>query len=200
MDWASASEIAGAVAGGHNALAITEAALARIAKRDPALNAFTAVVEARARDKAKAIDAARADGRPVGPLAGVPFAVKNLYDVKGLPTLAGSKINRSHPPAARDATLIERLEAAGAVLVAAIPTIRCARTARRNRPRQRSAAAPRVCGSRWPAAISRKACSPRRAKRSRAWPTPSTFGARSRFRKPNGRARRPMSSPRLKAR
>src|SRR5205823_6866863 len=55
-----------------------------------------------------------------GALAGVPFAVKNLFDVQGLPTLAGSKINRSHPPAGRDATLIERLEAAGAVLVGAL--------------------------------------------------------------------------------
>ena len=48
-----------------------------------------------------------------------PFAVKNLIDVAGLPTLAGSKINRERP-AARDATLIERLEAAGAVLVGAL--------------------------------------------------------------------------------
>ncbi len=62
----------------------------------------------------------RAAGRPLGPLAGVPFAVKNLFDVAGLPTLAGSKINRERPPAARDATLIERLEAAGAVLVGAL--------------------------------------------------------------------------------
>ena len=54
------------------------------------------------------------------PLAGVPFAVKNLFDVAGLPTLAGSKINRDLPPATRDAALIERLEAAGAVLVGAL--------------------------------------------------------------------------------
>src|SRR4029078_5729664 len=45
---------------------------------------------------------------------------KNLFDIKGLRTLAGSKINRSHAPAARDATLIVRLEAAGAVLVGAL--------------------------------------------------------------------------------
>jgi aspartyl-tRNA(Asn)/glutamyl-tRNA(Gln) amidotransferase subunit A len=53
-------------------------------------------------------------------MAGVPFAVKNLFDINGLPTLAGSKINRSHAPAARDATLIARLETAGAVLVGAL--------------------------------------------------------------------------------
>jgi 1-carboxybiuret hydrolase len=118
--WASASEIAAAVAAGRmTARAVVEAALARI-KRDKALNAFTAVLEARALANADALDQMRQDGRPLGPLAGVPFAVKNLFDVAALPTLAGSKINRAHPPAARDATLIARLEAAGAILVGAL--------------------------------------------------------------------------------
>src|SRR5213079_1893689 len=53
-------------------------------------------------------------------LAGVPFAVKNLFDVTGLPTRAGSKINRELAPCAHDSPLIERLEAAGAVLVGAL--------------------------------------------------------------------------------
>ncbi len=119
-DWAEASEIAAAVAGGASALAVTEAALARIAARDKALNAFTGVTADRACERARAIDADRAQGRPLGPLAGVPFAVKNLFDVKGLPTRAGSKINRDLPPSAHDATLIARLEAAGAVLVGAL--------------------------------------------------------------------------------
>ena len=55
-----------------------------------------------------------------GPLAGVPFAAKNLFDIAGLPTLAGSRINRERIPASADATLIQRLEAAGAVLVGAL--------------------------------------------------------------------------------
>ena len=59
-------------------------------------------------------------GKKLGPLAGVPFAVKNLFDVQGLPTRAGSKINRDLKPSPRDATLIERMEAAGAVLVGAL--------------------------------------------------------------------------------
>ena len=50
----------------------------------------------------------------------MPFAVKNLFDVKGLATRAGSKINRDLAPSSRDATLIERMEAAGAVLVGAL--------------------------------------------------------------------------------
>src|SRR6202011_368544 len=70
--------------------------------------------------KARAIDAAVAAGKNPGPLAGVPFAVKNLFDVQGLSTRAGSKINRDLQPASRDATLIERMEAAGAVLVGAL--------------------------------------------------------------------------------
>jgi len=102
------------------AVDVIEATLRRIAERDRALNAFTAMTADRARKRARAIDAARARGRPLGPLAGVPFAVKNLFDVAGLPTLAGSKINRERAPAARDATLIERLEAAGAVLAGAL--------------------------------------------------------------------------------
>jgi aspartyl-tRNA(Asn)/glutamyl-tRNA(Gln) amidotransferase subunit A len=118
---ASAGEIANAVrAGETSAAAILEATLANIRTRDPVLNAFTAVTEERARSKAKAIDRDRAQGRPLGPLAGVPFAVKNLFDVAGLRTLAGSKINRDLPPATRDATLIERLEAADAILVGAL--------------------------------------------------------------------------------
>jgi AtzE family amidohydrolase len=119
--WASASEIAGAVsAGAQTALATIEQALARIEARNGTLNAFTAVLADRARAKARAIDADRAAGKPLGPLAGVPFAVKNLVDVAGLPTLAGSKINRERAPAERDSPLIARLEAAGAVLVGAL--------------------------------------------------------------------------------
>jgi AtzE family amidohydrolase len=118
---ASAAEIAGAVrAGSISAHEVIDVVLAAIRTRDKTLNAFTAVTEERARAKAEAIDARRAQGGAPGPLAGVPFAVKNLFDVAGLPTLAGSKINREHPPAPRDATLVERLEAAGAVLVGAL--------------------------------------------------------------------------------
>ncbi len=120
MDWASATEIAAAVAGGESAVSVAEAAFKRIKKNDKVLNAFTATLEDRALEKAQAIDAARSRGEKLGRLAGVPFAVKNLFDVKGIATVAGSKINRHYPAAKRDATLIERLEAAGAVLVGAL--------------------------------------------------------------------------------
>jgi AtzE family amidohydrolase len=120
-DWMPASEIAHAVSGRKmSALAATDAALARIAGHDPVLNSFTDVVADRARARARAIDAQISAGKNPGPLAGVPFAVKNLFDVQGLTTRAGSKINRDSAPSPRDATLIERLEAAGAVLVGAL--------------------------------------------------------------------------------
>src|SRR3981081_2319146 len=120
-DGLSASEIAQAVTGRKiSALAAVDAALARIVRHDPVLNSFTDVVADRARARARAIDAQIAAGKNPGPLAGVPFAVKNLFDVQGLPTRAGSKINRDLKPSLRDATLVERMEAAGAVLVGAL--------------------------------------------------------------------------------
>ncbi len=117
--WSTAAAIAAAVAGGETRAAdVVDAALARIEKLNPTLNAFTAMTAARARARAQAIDAA-ADKSKL-PLAGVPFAVKNLFDIADVVTVAGSKINRDDPPARKDAPLIERLEAAGAVLVGAL--------------------------------------------------------------------------------
>src|SRR5580658_315081 len=121
LDFATATDIAAAVRSGRvSAESVIEATLARIRNRDPLLNSFTAVTEKRALVRARAIDEARAQGKKLGPLAGVPFAVKNLFDIAGLSTLAGSKINRDLPPAARDAALIEKLEAADAILVGAL--------------------------------------------------------------------------------
>lgn len=117
-DWRPAADIAKAVAAKKtSALDVIEVALARIERHNPTLNAFTDVTADRALTRARALDAAIARGEAVGPMAGVPFAAKNLFDIKGLPTRAGSKINRDRPPAPRDATLIERMEAAGAILV-----------------------------------------------------------------------------------
>jgi aspartyl-tRNA(Asn)/glutamyl-tRNA(Gln) amidotransferase subunit A len=121
-DWTRqpAHAIAAAVkAGTVTARAVTDAHLAAIEAGNPRLNAFTDVTAGRARARADAVDAALAAGLPAPPLAGVPFAAKNLFDIAGLPTRAGSRINRDHPPATQDQILIRRLEAAGAVLVGA---------------------------------------------------------------------------------
>ena len=113
MSWPTAQTIASDIrAGRTTAKAAVQDALDRIARHDGALGAFTDVIAERA--------LARAAAKPQGPLAGVPFAVKNLFDVAGLPTRAGSAINRSLPPALADASLIGRLEAAGAILVGAL--------------------------------------------------------------------------------
>jgi amidase/aspartyl-tRNA(Asn)/glutamyl-tRNA(Gln) amidotransferase subunit A len=97
------------------ALRAVETSLESIAATDGVVNAFTDVLATQARAKAAALPATAA-----GPLAGVPFAVKNLFDVAGLPTLAGSKIEREAAPATENAVLVRRLEAAGAVLVGAL--------------------------------------------------------------------------------
>jgi AtzE family amidohydrolase len=113
--------IAAAVRGREvSARDVVAAALARVDKRNPALNAFTAVFAERALAEAEAVDRAIAAGRDPGPLAGVPFAVKNLFDVAGVVTLAGSRIQAERPPATHDATAVARLRGAGAVLLGAL--------------------------------------------------------------------------------
>ncbi|AWV20581.1 Amidase (plasmid) [Roseomonas mucosa] len=115
---AGVATIASEVAAGHvTALAVAQATFARITAGNPRLNAFTDVLTERVLSKARRIDADRAAGREPGPLAGVPFGVKNLFDIAGLPTRAGSRINRDRAPAKRDAALARRLEAAGAMLI-----------------------------------------------------------------------------------
>ena len=104
-------------AGSLSALTVISATLARITARNRALNCFTAITAERAWEEASQIALAHAQGDRLGSLAGVPFAVKNLFDVAGLTTLAGSKINADNPPARRDATAVTRLKQAGAVLV-----------------------------------------------------------------------------------
>jgi AtzE family amidohydrolase len=103
--------------GERSALAVLEETLTRIHERNPRLNAFTAVTETRARLEASAVDARRARGETLGPLAGVPYAVKNLFDVEGMSTLAGGRINAGNDVATQDASVVARLREVGAVLV-----------------------------------------------------------------------------------
>ncbi|MCC7251752.1 AtzE family amidohydrolase [Hyphomicrobium sp.] len=118
---ATARNIARTVSRGDaSAEEILRAALARIDARDGEIGAFTDITRERALSEAKAVDGARTAGRPLGPLAGVPYAVKNLYAIAGLSTRAGSKISAADPPAEHDALLIARLRAAGAVLLGAL--------------------------------------------------------------------------------
>ncbi|MDP3413647.1 MAG: AtzE family amidohydrolase, partial [Polaromonas sp.] len=113
--------MAAAVASGEvSARELADASLARIAATDGRVNAFTETTRDRARAEADAVDARRARGEAMGPLAGVPYAVKNLFDIEGLTTLAGSKVNQGLPAASADAVLVTQMKNAGAVLVGAL--------------------------------------------------------------------------------
>ena len=116
---AGAAATAASVQGGAtSARSAVQAALDRVTAGNPRINAFSAVLAERALKRADAIDASPRRARMR--LAGVPFAVKNLFDIAGLPTIAGSKIEADARPASRDAALVRRLEAEGAVLVGAL--------------------------------------------------------------------------------
>ncbi len=116
----NATTISAAIkAGQTTATAVVTASLEQINKYEPHLNAFTTVLADQALRDAGAIDQQIAQGQDPGPLAGVPFAVKDLCDIAGVVTLAGSKINQTNPPAQKDATVVKKLKQAGAILVGA---------------------------------------------------------------------------------
>lgn len=110
---------AGVLGRKFTAMAVTEAFLARIVLLNPQINAFTCITSVRALKEAARVDALIAEGTNPGPLAGVPFSAKNLFDLRGLVTLAGSSINADYPPATQDATSVERMCAAGAICLGA---------------------------------------------------------------------------------
>mgnify|MGYP001791491661 CR=1 FL=1 len=121
LESADAVSIATAVKQGKiKAVEVVKAALNRIAAKDSQLNCFTAVTTETALKDAAQVDIEIAKGNNPGLLTGVPFAVKNLYDIAGLTTLAGSKINAENPLATQDATAVSKLKNAGAILVGAL--------------------------------------------------------------------------------
>ncbi|RYX94527.1 MAG: AtzE family amidohydrolase [Comamonadaceae bacterium] len=103
--------------GDVSASEVLEQHIARIEATDERVNAFTHRTFERARAEALTVDARRIRGEVLPPLAGVPYAVKNLFDIKGVVTVAGSKVSRSDAPALEDAFLVNQMKAAGAILV-----------------------------------------------------------------------------------
>src|SRR5687767_13087462 len=99
--------------GSTTAVAACEQSLARITQLEPKISAFNTVMAERALDRARTLDAG---GRSAGPLHGVPIALKDNMCTAGVPTTASSKILRGFVPP-YDATVVERLEAAGAIIV-----------------------------------------------------------------------------------
>src|SRR5579864_2802925 len=88
----------------------------RIEAKNPELNAYLALTPERARRQADRIDSLLAAGSPLPPLAGVPLAIKDVISTRGTKTTCGSKILENYIPP-YDATAVERLEAAGAVIL-----------------------------------------------------------------------------------
>jgi AtzE family amidohydrolase len=113
----SALEVAQDIREGRRSAAdVIDEAIARIEDRDKVIHSFVDRTFDRARREAAAIDRRRASGETLPALAGVPYAVKSLFDVRGVVTLAGGKVNASNPIASHDAALVKRMSDAGAVL------------------------------------------------------------------------------------
>jgi aspartyl-tRNA(Asn)/glutamyl-tRNA(Gln) amidotransferase subunit A len=113
----TAAEIAGLVSSGEtSAVEVTRAHLDRIAAVDERVHAFLHVDTEGALAAARAVDERRAAGEELGPLAGVPVAVKDVLTTKGVPTTVGSKILEGWRPP-YDATIVQRLRAAGTVML-----------------------------------------------------------------------------------
>jgi len=111
-------DVAEAVRAGElKATEILDECLGSIAARNDELNAFVHLDVDAARAAAEAVDAAVANGEDPGPLAGVPFGVKDLEDCAGMPTSHGSLLYKGRPPVATDSAHVRRLRAAGAVPV-----------------------------------------------------------------------------------
>jgi len=116
MDRAHVQQTADAVLSGEvSAREVVQSSLDRIDARQGDLNAFVYVDPDGALAAADAVDRARAAGKPLGPLAGVPFGVKDLEDCIGMPTTRGSHWYADAPPATRDDIHVERFRAAGAI-------------------------------------------------------------------------------------
>lgn len=113
----SAAEIAARVRGGQlHAIDVTDAMLERIGALDAQIGAYLALDTAGARAQARAVDASIAGGEVVGPLAGVPVGLKDIFVTRGQETTCASKILRGWIPP-YDATVVERLRSADAVIL-----------------------------------------------------------------------------------
>jgi aspartyl-tRNA(Asn)/glutamyl-tRNA(Gln) amidotransferase subunit A len=114
---ATAAELAALVASGEtSAVEVTQAHLSRIAATDAVIHAFLHVDDEGALAAARAVDARRAAGEPLGPLAGVPLALKDVFATRGVPTTCGSRILQGWIPP-YDATVTARLRDAGVVIL-----------------------------------------------------------------------------------
>ena len=126
LEFATITELGTQIrAGALGPVKLAEACLARIGALDKRLHAFIAVTSARALAEARAAETLLRGGHDLGPLHGIPYAVKDLYDVKGLATTAGTRLLAENI-AAQDSTAVRRLAAAGMVLLGKTHTVQFA--------------------------------------------------------------------------
>lgn len=102
--------------GDLSATEIAAHTLVDIERHNPTLNAWTAITHERMMQEARRLDERRKEGHPLPPLAGVPYAVKNLFDVAGHSTLAGARLFADRPAAREDAWAVRQLAGSGALL------------------------------------------------------------------------------------
>ena len=126
LHWQSLTALAHLIQSGTlSPVDLTEHFLTRLEALDDTLHAFRLVTRERALAEARAAELALRHGLEVGPLHGIPYAAKDLFDVKGLPTTAGSPLLQDNI-AARDATVIRTLRQAGMILLGKTNTVQFA--------------------------------------------------------------------------
>jgi len=126
LHWLTISELSQRIqSGALSPVELTEHMLSRLEALDPSLHAFKLVTRERALAQAQAAELARRAGQDVGPLHGIPYAAKDLFDVKGLPTTAGSNLLQNNIATA-DAAVIRRLTQAGMILLGKTHTVQFA--------------------------------------------------------------------------
>lgn len=111
--------------GAISAVELTRACLARIARREPEVQAWTSLDPEYALAQAEALDARRRAGLPIGPLHGLPVGIKDIIDTADIPTENGTVMDAGRKPE-QDAWLVARLRAAGAVILGKTVTTECA--------------------------------------------------------------------------
>ena len=126
LHWLTIHELSQRIrSGALSPVELTEHVLSRLEAMDDTLHAFKLVPRERALAQAQAAELALRAGQDVGPLHGIPYAAKDLFDVKGLPTTAGSNLLEQNIASA-DATVIRRLAQAGMILLGKTHTVQFA--------------------------------------------------------------------------
>lgn len=126
LNWLAATDVARAIReGAITAEQLVEACLARIREAEPQVQAWHYLDDKHALAQARSLDEHRREGKPLGPLHGVPVGIKDIMDTSDMPTEDGTVLHAGRTPA-RDAVVVAKLRAAGAVILGKTVTTECA--------------------------------------------------------------------------